>query len=117
MLFTGVAALSLGVLGTTAYAGETDVMVTSKILSPANGTTQSRCWAGFHDYTFDFDGSGKAANSLPIPGSGDLEQLAKDGDNSGIAADLLVLQPSGIDVATFGDLLSILSLVNLCQCL
>ena len=105
LAFHRVAALSLGVFVTTIYAGETDVMATFKILLPVNETTQSRYWADFHDYNFDLDGSGKAANSLPMPGSRRLERLAKDGDNSDRATDLLVLHTSGIDVATFGDLI------------
>ena len=95
-------AMALGVFGTTAYASEVEVTVTIENLAPANGTNQTPHWVGFHDGTFDLYDGGTPANSLPIKGSRGIEQLAEDGNNSGVAADFLTLQPGGVDATIAG---------------
>jgi len=95
-------ALSLSLLGTSAFAGDIDIVVTIENLAPTSGTNQTPHWVGFHDGTFDLYNGGTPASFLPIEGSRAIEQLAEDGNNAGVAADFATLQPGGVGATIAG---------------
>ena len=83
---TQFAALLL-MLCSTAIAQDYRVRVVIENLAPAQGTSQTPVWVGFHNGTFDLYSTGVAAGDLPFPGSIGVERLAEDGNTGPISAD------------------------------
>lgn len=69
-------------------AQTTSLRITVTNTSEAGGTFLTPFWFGFHDESFDLFETGKVA-------SAGLEQLAEDGDASGLAAELVAADADG----------------------
>ncbi len=101
LLLFGIAVILLFVQPT--HADQVRVTVRIENLAPANGTTQTPFWVGFHDGQFDIYDRNQSASTLPQTGSDALERLAEDGNTGPISEDFAALS-EGID-GVFGGVL------------
>ena len=93
-------ALGLLAIQTPTFAEPVRVLVTIENLAPANGTSQTPHWVGFHDGArFDIYNGGTPANSLPVPNdpNNSVERLAEDGNAEPLSATFADVIAEGVD--------------------